>query len=162
MKIFVTVGTQLPFDRLVQTVDSWAADQAADVFAQIGDAGYLPEHMDWLNFVDSDRAKTELRSADLVVSHAGMGSILTRCETGLPIIVMPRRAALGEHRNEHQLATSRRLSHLPGLTVVEDEAALLKELAAFSPRHADLPMETVASPALLSAVREFVSAAKPT
>lgn len=35
--IFVTVGTQVQFDRLIRTVDEWAGARArSDIFAQIG------------------------------------------------------------------------------------------------------------------------------
>ena len=44
-------------------------------------------------------------AAAAIVAHAGMGTILTALETGKRLLVMPRRAALGEHRNDHQLAT---------------------------------------------------------
>ena len=41
--IFVTVGTQLPFDRLIAAIDSWAGKNAqADIFAQVGDGGMHP------------------------------------------------------------------------------------------------------------------------
>ncbi len=36
--IFVTVGEQLPFDRLVRAVDEWAAASGKEVFAQIGNS----------------------------------------------------------------------------------------------------------------------------
>ena len=40
--IFVTVGSQLPFDRLVRAVDDWAAGNGgAAAFAQIGASSYL-------------------------------------------------------------------------------------------------------------------------
>lgn len=45
--------------------------------------------------------------ARLIVAHAGMGTIISAMTKGKPIIVFPRIAALGEHRNEHQLATSK-------------------------------------------------------
>ena len=41
--IFVTVGGQTPFDRLVRTVDNWALQHAcSDAFAQIGDTAWRP------------------------------------------------------------------------------------------------------------------------
>ena len=47
--IFVTVGTDSPFDRLMQVVDEWAAASGrTDVFAQIGegdDPGFLESRM---------------------------------------------------------------------------------------------------------------------
>ena len=157
MKVFVTVGTQLPFDRLIAAVDEWAATNNVEVFAQTGKPNYVPRHMGWKDFISSTEANDWIRTADLVIAHAGMGTILTRCETGLPIIVMPRRAALGEHRNEHQSATASRLSHLPGLSVAEDESDLLRQLTGFRPRAGTRRSEPVASPALLSAIREFIS-----
>ena len=44
--IFVTVGTQGPFDRLVRAVDKWAGMRArADIFAQTGPSDYQSEHI---------------------------------------------------------------------------------------------------------------------
>jgi UDP-N-acetylglucosamine transferase subunit ALG13 len=97
-------------------------------------------------------------TADLVVAHAGMGTILTRLETGLPMLVMPRQAALGEHRNDHQIATARRLAHLPGLSVVADETELARALDGFRPRPVTARVDAVASPALISAIRDFIAA----
>jgi UDP-N-acetylglucosamine transferase subunit ALG13 len=161
MKVFVTVGTQLPFDRLITVVDRWAATSKAEVFAQTGNSTYAPQHIAWSGFVTSSEANRWIRTADLVVAHAGMGTILTRCETGLPMIVMPRSAQLGEHRNDHQSATARRLSHLPGLSVAEDEEHLLAQLSSFRPLGGTSGVDPVASPALLSAIRTFVSLSHP-
>ena len=42
----------------------------------------------------------------VVIAHDEMGSIITALEMGKPIVVMPRRAELGEHRNDHQVAAA--------------------------------------------------------
>jgi hypothetical protein len=57
-----------------------------------------------------------------------MGTILSALELGTPTLVMPRRAALGEHRNDHQMATARWFADLGGVTVAFDEAQLLERL----------------------------------
>lgn len=159
MRIFVTVGTQLPFDRLIEAVDAWAARHPeAEVFAQIGATALRPRHIAFKDFIENAEAKQQLLTADLVVAHAGMGTILTRLETGLPMLVMPRQAARGEHRNDHQLATAKRLAHLPGLQVVDDEVELEDRLDDFEPRPVTTRVDAVASPALISAIRDFVSA----
>jgi UDP-N-acetylglucosamine transferase subunit ALG13 len=156
MKVFVTVGTQLPFDRLIGAVDQWAASRNCEVLAQTGTTQLQPRHIDWKDFIDVSEANERIRTADLVVAHAGMGTILTRLETGLPMIVLPRRADLGEHRNDHQLATVRRLSHIPGLIVVNDEGELQDRMSRFEPRRGTAALEAVASPSLITAIREFV------
>lgn len=127
--IFVTVGGQLPFDRLVHAVDAWAASEGrGDVFAQIGGSEHPPEHIEWARFLSPPDFRQKAASADTIVAHAGMGSILTALELQKPIVVMPRRAGLGEHRNDHQLATVRHLGTDVGIVVADDEDALISRL----------------------------------
>lgn len=132
--IFVTVGTQLGFDRLVRSVDAWAAAHPGDeFFAQVGPSNassYVPQHMPHAPFVSPARADELMRAADLIVSHAGMGSILTALRYRRPILIMPRKASLGEHRNDHQLATARWLADRPGVCVAWTEADVAERLDA--------------------------------
>jgi UDP-N-acetylglucosamine transferase subunit ALG13 len=154
--IFVTVGSQLPFDRLVRAVDTWAGgDPAVDAFAQIGSSAYRPAHMPWAEYLPGDAFRRRLEAASLVVSHAGMGNLLLALEARKPILVMPRRLELNEIRNDHQLATADWLRRLPGVTVADDADALVEALR----RGAWQTPETVrdaASPELLAAVRDFI------
>ena len=130
--IFVTVGTQLPFDRLVTAVDRWAghAQPVSHVFAQIGPTDLQPSHIEWRDFIGPPECQRRMREADVIVAHAGMGTILSALELGKPLVVMPRRAALGEHRNEHQLATARWLAESGGVNVAFDERELAHKLDA--------------------------------
>jgi len=57
-----------------------------------------------------------------------VGSILTARDLRKPIVVLPRRAHLGEHRNDHQWATVKHLSQDVGIVVAEDEDALIAEV----------------------------------
>src|SRR6185503_3524674 len=66
----------------------------------------------------------------LVVAHAGMGSVITAGEHGKPIVLLPRRAGLGEHTNDHQVDTARWLRGRPGLFVADAEADLPAAIAA--------------------------------
>lgn len=137
--IFVTVGGQLPFDRLVHAVDRWAmAQRREDVFAQVGNSASPPSHIRWQRFLSPADFRRKAREAEVIVAHAGMGSILTALEVGKPILVMPRRADLGEHRNDHQCATVGRLGKDVAITVAADEDALLDHLG----RLGELPSPT--------------------
>ena len=50
--IFVTVGTQLAFDRLVQAVDAWVGNNPGErAYAQIGPATFQPYNMESTDFV---------------------------------------------------------------------------------------------------------------
>lgn len=123
--IFVTVGGQLPFDRLVHTVDQWARRlQREDVFAQVGKSSNPPDYIQWKRFLSPPDFQSKAREAQVIIAHAGMGSILTALEFGKPIVVMPRRAHLGEHRNDHQWATVKHLGRGVDISVAADEDEL--------------------------------------
>jgi UDP-N-acetylglucosamine transferase subunit ALG13 len=156
--IFVTVGTQLPFDRLVRVVDAWAGRTGADVFAQIGPGDFVPRHVRWTRSLPADECNDQIRQARAVVAHAGMGSILTALQSGKPIIVMPRRASFGEHRNDHQVMTAKHFQELGRIRVAFDEAEVAGQLDAIATLHATARIGSSASPALINALRRFVDA----
>ena len=129
--IFVTVGTQGPFDRLVDVVDDWARRTArSDVFAQVGPTKNPPHHIRWVRSLPAAEFTENVERAQVVVSHAGMGTIITALEFGTPLIVMPRRAALQEQRNDHQVATARRFNELGRIGVAFDDHELAEHLKA--------------------------------
>jgi len=155
--IFVTVGHQMPFDRLVRAVDDWAAaHKRDDVFAQIGTTDYVPSHIEWSATIDPSEFQQRIRDADAVVAHAGMGTILTAFELGTPILVMPRRGALHETRNDHQVATAERFLEMGRLAVAMDENELPKMLDRVSDLTAGGAISSQASPELLQALAAFI------
>ena len=155
--ILVTVGAQMPFDRLIRAVDSWAGMVGRrDVFAQIGLTGWRPRHIEWAEFLSPADFRAKVESASLLVAHAGMGSILTALELCRPILVMPRRGSLGETRNDHQVATARQFEAQGRIAVAMDELALVRRLNEMHNLVAAAPISRFASPALLEAIRAVV------
>jgi len=155
--IFVTVGTQLPFDRLISAIDEWAgATAGADVFAQVGPTALEPRNIAYGKFISPAECRRLMVGADAIVAHAGMGTILTALELGKPLLIVPRRASLGEHRNEHQLATARRFAELGRVPVVFDERELGAALDDLGRVAAQEPISPYASDRLIGALREFI------
>lgn len=156
--IFVTVGSDLPFVRLVRAVDEWAlANNRSDVFAQIGETEWRPSYIAYSKFLEPEEFSLRVASATTVISHAGMGTILTALRAEKPILVMPRLLALREVRNEHQLATSRRLLDMGKIDVAFDEKELtscLYRLADLKPRSKIAP---IAGEDILSTLRGFIA-----
>lgn len=159
--IFVTVGTQLPFDRLVEAVDTWPGLLPGGAFGQVGPGGRPARNFETVPFLAPDRFLALLDEAELVVAHAGMGSIITALTLGKPIVVMPRRHLLGEHRNDHQVATAQRLLLDRGVAVAEDAASMHR----FLDRHAaagagsaaeSARIEKDASRDIVQAIRAFI------
>ena len=157
--IFVTVGAQMPFDRLVKTVDQWAKDNRRDdVFAQIGQSEYRPSYIQWTNFLEPKEFKRKYEAAKVIVAHAGTGSIITALQLGKPILVMPRRANLRETRNDHQVATSEQFRRFDSVEVALDENELITKLACIDNLRGSPGIESNASCELLKAIREFIDA----
>ncbi|WP_020394961.1 glycosyltransferase [Thiolinea disciformis] len=133
--IFVAVGTQFAFDRLVRCVDEWAAINQVTVQAQIAEGEYIPKHAQWERFMTTAVFNQHLEAASLIVSHAGMGNIITALEKRKPIIVMNRQSVLGEHRNDHQSDGLEWMSQLPGVFTArscEELRSLLKQASTLT------------------------------
>jgi UDP-N-acetylglucosamine transferase subunit ALG13 len=156
MKIFATVGTQLPFNRLIRELDSWAGrNPEVEVFAQIGRSSYKPRHIDWEKMIPAARFEQLIEECDTIVAHAGMGTIISGVEYGKRVIVMPRREEYGEHRNNHQLATADRMSRIFDLEVVHTQDELFGALDLATDASDLAPLDLCASPQLISEIRQF-------
>ena len=155
--IFVSVGMQMPFDRMCRAVDDWAAKhERSDVFMQIGETKWSPAHCEYERMISPSDFRGRIEKSSLLVMHAGIGSIVTGIECGVPMILMPRQARLKETRNDHQTATLNRLGHLPGITVAKDEHELVRELETHRFGEKPIQMGPDASPELISKLREFI------
>jgi UDP-N-acetylglucosamine transferase subunit ALG13 len=139
--ILVTVGTQLPFDRLIKWVDEMAPGVRKSGFAQIGKGAYQPKNLKWSANISPLEFDGYFRDCSVIVAHAGIGTVLTARRFGKPIILVPRQASLGEHRNDHQLATVSQLEGRPGIYVARSDNELhdllLQDMVA--PALEDLP-----------------------
>lgn len=157
MSIFVTVGAQMPFDRMVRAVDEWArARNRNDVFAQIGPAEYVPSHVKWTRFLEPPEFAEHYQRARVIVAHAGTGSILQALELGKPILVMPRRAALRETRNDHQVATAERFQSLGRIPVAWDETDLRAQLDGIDTLVSERVVGPYASSQLIDCIARFL------
>lgn len=125
--IFCTVGSQAPFDRFLKIIDEIAPELCEDVIAQTYKNRYQVKNIKVVDFLPPDEFQDLFSSARLIVSHAGMGTIISAMTLNKPIIIFPRIAKFGEHRNEHQLATAEKMKEL-GYVYVANNAEELREL----------------------------------
>lgn len=153
--ILATVGTQLPFPRLLEALDRIAADHGLLVVAQtcgdLAGAKALEQH----TFLTPDRLAALFDEARVIVGHAGIGTIFAGMRAQKPLVLYPRRAALGEHRNDHQMATAAAMADRPGIHVAWDDAELERLLLA-SDLETARPEASPTRPALIDAVAAFV------
>ncbi|MDD1529420.1 glucuronosyltransferase [Bradyrhizobium sp. WBOS7] len=120
----------VPFDRLIQIMDGWAADHPAEaVFAQIGTGRYEPRAMEFSRILSPQDFAERVASCSLVVAHAGMGSVISAAQAAKPIVLFPRRQSLREHNTDHQLDTVKWLADRPGIYVATDEVQIREQIA---------------------------------
>jgi UDP-N-acetylglucosamine transferase subunit ALG13 len=128
--VFATVGTDHhPFHRLVEWVDGWfahATSSRAQCFVQHGTSA-APRFSDASRYVRYEEVQRLMGDAAVVVSHGGPATIMECRALGAVPIVVPRRADLGEHVDEHQTDFCNRLA-ASGDIVLCDSDVQLREL----------------------------------
>lgn len=129
---FVTVGTQsFPFDRLLEMMDHLTGEGVlqGEVFAQTGNSSYAPKNYRYTDFLapeDYDRAMEE---ADLIIAHAGVGTIMSALSKGKKLIVVPRDQHFREHVDDHQYEIAEEFAREGYLLCAKDRTELSAALA---------------------------------
>jgi len=159
--IFVTVGHQMAFDRLIKLVDVWAGQAPrGQIFAQIGNGTYQPRNMAFSPFLSRSEFQERIDSSACVIAHAGIGTIIQVILARKPLLVLPRLHRYDETRSDHQIGTARQFASRGFIMAGFDEAefvALLDELPNFRPAAG---VGQTASPQLLARIRNFIAEAK--
>ena len=122
--IFVTIGTQASFDRLIKILDEVATDLDEEIIAQTFHGKYTPKHIKTVDFIPPNEFNEIFSKARLIVAHAGMGTVISALSQNKPIVIFPRLASWGEHRNDHQMATAMRLNELGYVYAAYDKKQL--------------------------------------
>lgn len=103
--IFVTLGTQkFQLNRLLVKLDELCeAGMIKDViYAQKGYSDYTPKNYDYTDFMNRDEFEDRIKESSLVITHSGVGSILSAMQEKKPVIVFPRLGKFKEHVDDHQ------------------------------------------------------------
>lgn len=156
--IFLTVGTQFPFDRLVKTVDEAIGliPFHEEIFGQIGDSSYQPRNFEAVASLEKHQFDERIRQASGIISHAGVGSIMVAFDNVKPLLVMPRFRRYGEAVNDHQVDIARKFEQLGYLLAayrVEELLEKMNALESFVPRKRETNAEAV-----LEQISKFLNA----
>ena len=132
MRLFVTVGNaREPFDRLLRLVDEAIAVSNLPVegVCQHGTSSVRPRALATRPLLGRDEFEREMDRADAVVCHAGVGAVSAAIRRGHVPLVLPRRRALGEHVNDHQLELFDALHAQGRIAPITDAPSLADALA---------------------------------
>lgn len=100
----VTVGTVMPFDRLVEGVAGLkeAGLLPEVVWAQVGEGAKHPEGLECVESTSFTEMQERLAKAEILFAHGGTGSLVTGLRAGCRVVAMPRDPEFREHYDDHQ------------------------------------------------------------
>lgn len=100
--ILVTLGTQKEqFTRLLDYIEKSNIND--EIIVQAGHTKYDSKKMKIFDFIPYEKMTEYIKKADLIITHAGTGSILMPMKQGKKIIACARLEKYGEHVDDHQL-----------------------------------------------------------
>ncbi len=142
--IFVTVGTHGdPMPRLIKALGELHAD---DLVVQYGSSPAPHTSVRAVGYMRFDEMLDCFEAADVVITHAGVGSILSATRAGHVPLVVPRSKRLGEHVDDHQIELTQALVERGAVRAVWNLEELAQAVASCparrrrSPPAADLPV----------------------
>ena len=99
--IFVTLGTQdKQFKRLLEAVEKLETDEK--IIAQIGSTVYESNKMEMHKYMNNDEFLKYMTEARIIITHAGVGTIIQGLKLNKKMIVAARKKEFKEHVNDHQ------------------------------------------------------------
>ena len=138
--ILVLLGTQNnSFHRLLEEVQR-NIDKGIikeDVIVQKGYTKFESKDMTLYDEVSIEEFKKLIERADIIITHGGVGSIITAITMGKKVIAIPRLKKYREHVNDHQLdiiQSFNELGYIIGLNSVEELEQALKQIENFNPK----------------------------
>ena len=138
--IIVLLGTQNnSFHRLLEEVQKNIdnGNIKEEVIVQKGYTKFESKDMTLYNKLPSDEINELIDKADLVITHGGVGSIITSIKKNKKVIAIPRLKKYKEHVNDHQMdiiKSFRDMKYIIGLDSVSELGDAIKNIKAFKPK----------------------------
>lgn len=128
IKLFVILGTQkFPFHRLLKAVEEIIKEGLFTKDEVLVQSGIFEPDRESINFVNSipvDQFNSILQNAEIVITHAGVNSILSCMRLQKHFIIAPRLKQYGEHVDDHQLEIAEVMRTQFNVLVLNDVAQL--------------------------------------
>lgn len=108
MKVLVTIGSMVEkkFTRLFKTIDELCEDGVLDgseITAQVGFDNYKSQYCKCFDMIADEEFKRLIDESDLIIAHAGTGTVVSSLKKDKKVIIFPRMAKYDEHYDDHQL-----------------------------------------------------------
>lgn len=138
--ILVTLGTNdKSFVRLIKKIEDLIIKGKIDqeVIIQSGYTKYQSEYMKIFDLIPIDKFNELIKSCDLLITHGGVGSIISGLNNEKKVIAIPRLQKYGEHVNDHQLQIIENFANLGFILAsysVDDLEKVLTKVSEFKPK----------------------------
>jgi beta-1,4-N-acetylglucosaminyltransferase len=150
--IFATVGsTQIPFERLVRALEGLPGEQLLVQHGPVPPPAGAAESRAYMQFPEVIES---MERADVVVCHAGAGSILCALRVGHTPVVVPRLGRYQETVDDHQVELARALAEEDKVICVEELDRLAGIMSTVPPRRP--PQQQSGMLSIQTAVREVL------
>lgn len=138
--ILVLCGTQKQdFSRMINKVLQLA--ESHEIVVQSGHTAYVSGEVEIFDFLPASKLDVLYKRADIIITHAGAGSMFTAIKAGKKVLAFPRLAKFNEHVDDHQLQLAKKLEELGFLMVFnedDDMISIYEQLVKFEPKPYDL------------------------
>lgn len=137
--ILVLLGTQdKPFERILKAVskEKKKGNIKDKVIAQIGCTNFNDDNIKTFDFTAKEEIESLIDKARIIITHAGVGTIIECLNKNKKVIVVPRLKKYGEHTNDHQLQITKEFALKGYIMPLYDEKKLnkvLDEVKKFKP-----------------------------
>lgn len=138
--IFVTLGTQDKlFTRLLENIDKciYNGEIKERVIVQAGITKFKSDKMEMFDLLDKDEFDRYIKECDLLITHGGVGSILTGLKNNKKVIVSPRLAKYNEHINDHQVQITNKFAEAGYILAYNDGdnlGEIIEKSKSFKPK----------------------------
>ncbi len=129
--ILIILGTQkFQFNRLLMIMDKLIEDKKItdQVIAQIGNSNYKPINYEYHDFFNSMKFDSLISKADVIITHGGVGSMISALIKNKKIIVVPRLKKYNEHIDDHQLELAKEFQKRDYIILNTDLSELYSDL----------------------------------
>lgn len=138
--ILVLLGTQNnSFNRLLTEIDNCIEQKiiTEEVIVQAGYTKYKSDKMKIFDFIPVEQFSDLLNQSNLIITHGGVGSIITSLKLGKKIIAVPRLKKYNEHVNDHQIQIVEnfdKAGYLKGVFDINNLGQVIKSMPNFTPK----------------------------
>ena len=137
--VLVMLGTQNnSFHRLLEEIDRLIENKVIneEVIVQKGYTKYESKNMNTIDFISRDELENLEKQASYIITHGGVGSIVSSLEKGKKVIAVPRLHKYSEHVNDHQKEIIKKFNenkNIIGIQSVEELEDAVKRVSEFKP-----------------------------